>query len=184
MNFKIKLDFQSRKIIYLSLFIYLKIILISCDSFSTKKKLNKRPNFLLLMSDNHSSNHLGCYGDKYVKTPNIDYLANEGVLFKNAFCSAPSCSPARAAMLSGKDIWQLGEAANLWSSFPKITVFTELLEESGYKVGIQGKGWGPGNYEISGWSRNPGGDKFNSFKEFVDELDANQPWMYKIIKEK
>ena len=61
----------------------------------------KRPNILLLMSDNHSWNHLGCYGDKVVRTPNIDSIAAQGVKFSHAFCAAPSCSPARAGLLTG-----------------------------------------------------------------------------------
>lgn len=69
----------------------------------------KRPNILLLMSDNHSWNHLGCYGDPVVKTPNIDSLSMQGIRFINAFCAAPSCTPARASMLTGMDIWKLEE---------------------------------------------------------------------------
>ncbi|MCT4647942.1 MAG: sulfatase-like hydrolase/transferase, partial [Carboxylicivirga sp.] len=46
-------------------------------------KAKKQPNFLILMSDNHSWNHLGCYGDPVVKTPNIDAIAEKGVKFNN-----------------------------------------------------------------------------------------------------
>ena len=130
------------------------------------------------MSDNQSADHLGCYGDKSIKTPNIDRLAKKGVIFKNAYCSAPSCSPARASMLTGKDIWNLGEAANLWSSFPKVKVYTELMEESGYHVGIEGKGWGPGDESVTGWKQNPGGARYNSFEDFYNEVEKGQPWMY------
>ena len=66
-----------------------------------RPKRKKRPNILLLMSDNHSWNHLSCYGDPLVKTPNIDAVARKGVRFSQAFCAAPSCSPARARLLTG-----------------------------------------------------------------------------------
>jgi len=62
------------------------------------------PNILILMSDNHSWNHLGCYGDPVIKTPTIDQLSENGIRFTNAYCSAPSCTPARASMLTGQDI--------------------------------------------------------------------------------
>lgn len=153
----------------------------SCDTESKKEKnkgISDPPNILLLMSDNQSADHLGCYGDTSVKTPKIDQIAKNGVLFKNAFCSAPSCSPARAAMLTGQDIWRLGEAASLWSSFPKMEVFTQLLEKSGYHVGIEGKGWGPGDETVTGWKNNPGGERYLSFEEFMTEKDNDQPWMY------
>ncbi len=137
------------------------------------------PNFMILMSDNHSWNHLGCYGDPVVRTPTIDQLAKEGIRFTHAFCSAPSCSPARASMLTGQDIWRLEEAANLWGGFPaKFNVFTDILEENGYLVGYEGKGWGPGNYEASGRKRNPAGTQFNSFEEFYNEIERGQPFFY------
>lgn len=139
----------------------------------------KRPNFLILMSDNHSWNHLGCYGDPVLKTPNIDRMAEQGIRFTNAYCSAPSCTPARASMLTGQDIWRLEEGANLWGILPaKFTVYPELLEEAGYLVGYEGKGWGPGGYEPGGRERNPGGDQYDSFEEFYNEREKGQPFCY------
>ena len=138
-----------------------------------------RPNILILMSDNHSWNHVGCYGDATVRTPNIDRVAEEGVRFTHAFCPAPSCTPARASMLTGQDIWRLEEGANLWGTLPsRFTVYTDLLEEAGYLVGYTGKGWGPGNYEAGGWARNPGGDRYGSFEEFYNERERGQPFCY------
>ena len=126
---------------YLLVFVLL-FVCISCDQ-KTKKFKPKKPNILLLMSDNQSADHLGCYGDKSIKTPHIDRLAKKGLIFKNAYCSAPSCSPARASMLTGQDIWSLGEAANLWSSFPKVKVYTQLMEASGLLRGHRRKRLGP-----------------------------------------
>jgi N-sulfoglucosamine sulfohydrolase len=138
-----------------------------------------KPNIIILMSDNQSWNHLGCYGDPALSTPNIDKLAKEGIRFTHAYCSAPSCSPARASMLTGQDMWRLGEAANLWGSFPnKFKIYTEILENQGYLVGFEGKGWGPGNYEDGGWERNPAGDRYNSFEEFYNNKEKGQPFCY------
>ena len=154
----------------------------SCELVPHKTTSNKiqtkRPNILLLMSDNQSAEHLGCYGDTSIKTPHIDKLAKKGLIFKNVFCSAPSCSPARASMLTGQDILNLGEAANLWSSFPRVKVYSKLMEESGYHVGIEGKGWGPGDETVTGWDQNPGGARYDSFEEFFNETEKGQPWMY------
>ena len=131
------------------------------------------------MSDNHSWNHVGCYGDQTLRTPNIDALAEQGVRFTHAFCPAPSCTPARAAMLTGQDIWRLEEGANLWGTLPShFDVYTDLLEEAGYQVGYSGKGWGPGDYEAGGWSRNPAGERFGSFEEFYNEVGDGQPFCY------
>lgn len=142
-------------------------------------KFSVRPNILLLMSDNQYYKHLGCYGDTILETPNIDKIAKEGIRFTNAFCQSPSCSPARAAMLTGKNFWTLRQAANLWSSFPSnLIVFPDLLKDSGYLVGSQGKSWGPGNYKVTGWKNNPGGKKYSSFEEFYNNVDPGQPWFY------
>ena len=92
--------------VYLLIFVLL-FVCTSCDQKNNKSK-PKKPNILLLMSDNQSADHLGCYGDTSIKTPHIDKLAKKGLIFKNAYCSAPSCSPARASMLTGQDIWSLG----------------------------------------------------------------------------
>jgi N-sulfoglucosamine sulfohydrolase len=145
----------------------------------TKEKGESRPNILILMSDNQSWNHLGCYGDPVLKTPNIDKLAEQGIRFTNVYCSAPSSAPARASMLTGQDFWRLEEAANLWGGFPiKFKVFTEILEDAGYLVGFEGKGWGPGDYEASGRTRNPAGEKYYSFEEFYNEIEKGQPFIY------
>jgi len=154
-------------------------MMLSSCAHKEKKVEHKKPNFIIIMSDNQSWNHLGCYGDPVVKTPNIDKLAKEGVRFTSAFCSAPSCTPARASMLTGQEIWRLGEGANLWGRLPKeLEVYPELLEKSGYLVGIEGKGWGPGGVEQSGRDRNPGGERYDSFEEFYNEREAGQPFMY------
>ena len=137
------------------------------------------PNILILMSDNHSWDHLGCYGDAMVKTPNIDKLAEEGVRFTHAFCPSPSCTPARAAMLTGQDIWRLEEGANLWGTIPShFAVYTDLLEQAGYLVGYEGKGWGPGDHGAGGWTRNPAGQRYGSFEEFYNERERGQPFCY------
>ncbi|WP_026063247.1 sulfatase family protein [Pedobacter arcticus] len=138
-----------------------------------------RPNILLLMSDNQSWNHVGVYGDDVVKTPNIDKIAAEGVRFTNAYCNSPSCTPARAAMLTGQDIWRIEEGANLWGILPtQFPIFTDLLEKAGYRVGFDGKGWGPGSYEANGRTRNPGGDKYANFADFIKNSKKGEPWSY------
>lgn len=162
-----------------SLFILIISVIIFSNCSESSQTDDMRPNILLLMSDNQSWNHLGCYGDPVVKSPVIDRLAKKGIRFTNAYCAAPSCTPARASMLTGQEIWRLEEGANLWGILPsKFKVYTDLLEESGYHVGMEGKGWGPGNYEDGGWGRNPGGEKYKTFVEFLDQRNPDQPFCY------
>ena len=163
----------------ISKFLSVALLLILTWACHSGKKVQLQPNFIILMADNQSWNHLGCYGDPVLKTPVIDQLASEGIRFTQAYCSAPSCAPARASMLTGQDIWRLGQAANLWGDFPpQYKVFTEILEEAGYLVGHEGKGWGPGDYKAGGRIKNPAGDQFNSFEEFYNERKKGQPFFY------
>ncbi len=124
-----------------------------------------RPNILFAIADDLSWPHCSAYGCRAVSTPAFDRVAREGVLFTNAFCAAPQCSPNRAAILTGRYIWQLEEAGTHASSFPaKFRVFTDQLEAAGYQVGFTGKGWGPGDWKVSGRERNPAGPEFNNRK--------------------
>ncbi|MBN2411246.1 sulfatase [candidate division KSB1 bacterium] len=139
-----------------------------------KRQSVKRPNILFAISDDQSWTFTGVNGCAIVNTPAFDRIAREGVNFTRAFCAAPQCSPCRAAILTGRNIWQLEEAGTHASNFPKkFTVFTDLLEESGYRLGYTGKPWGPGNWEISGRERNPVGPAYNELKMEAPEGISN-----------
>ena len=128
----------------------------------SQARKSHRPNILFAISDDQSWPHASAYGCRFVHTPNFDRVAREGVLFTHTFAAAPQCSPNRAAILTGRHIWQLEEAGTHNSLFPKkFTVYTEILEDAGYFVGYTGKGWGPGNWKDAGWKRNPAGYEFN-----------------------
>lgn len=125
----------------------------------------RRPNIVFAISDDQSWPHAGAYGCKTTHTPGFDRVAREGILFQNAFCAAPQCSPCRASILTGRNIWQNEEAGTHASNFPrKLQVYTDLLEAAGYTIGSTGKTWGPGNWKITGWPRNPAGPSSNKFK--------------------
>lgn len=151
--------------------------LLSCNFMpgcSTSRKPEKRPNILFAISDDQSWTFTGANGCNYVNTPSFDRIAREGVNLTHAYCAAPQCSPCRAAILTGRHIWQLEEAGTHASNFPKkFTVFTSLLEGSGYQLGYTGKPWGPGNWEITGWQRNPAGPAFNELKMDAPKGIAN-----------
>ena len=123
----------------------------------------RRPNILLCLADDISYPHMGAYGTSWVVTPAFDRVAREGLLFANFYTPNAKCSPSRSCLLTGRNSWQLEEAANHWPAFPqKFKVYTEVLEENGYFVGYTGKGWGPGQAgEIEGRPRLLTGLPFN-----------------------
>ncbi len=129
----------------------------------------KRPNILFAIADDMSWVHAGIMGCKEVNTPHFDWLAENGVLFENAYCSAPSCAPSRASVLTGRNGWELEQGAVLWGYLPsKYRTYPDILEENGYHVGYTGKGWGPGDLKDAGRERNPAGIEYNQIR--------NRPW--------
>lgn len=143
------------------------------------KSASTRPNILFCFADDWAWPHAGAYGDKVVKTPNFDRVAREGFLFTHAFSAAPSCTPSRAAILTGQAPHRLEEGGNLHGFLPKkFAVYPELLEQAGYFVGLTGKGWGPGNLEAAGRTRNPAGERFNSFEGFLKKVPAGKPFCF------
>jgi N-sulfoglucosamine sulfohydrolase len=147
----------------------------------------KKPNVLFCIADD-ASPHFGVYGCNWVKTPNIDRLGKAGLVFDNAYTPTAKCAPSRAAILTGRNPWQLEEAANHQSFFPaKFKAFTESLLEAGVLVGAQGKTWGPGTAKTAdGKPRNFGmskaggnaADPGSGFRSFLATRDKQQPFFY------
>lgn len=158
---------------------------------------SRRPNILFFIADDWGKGHAGAYGTKWIKTPNFDRVAREGVLFTNCFTSNPKCAPSRASILTGRNSWQLKEAVNHYSIFPnEFAVYPDVLEKAGYWVGLTGKGWGPGDYKSTGWPHNPAGKEFQkrtlkppyngisprdyagNFEDFLAERPKNAPFCF------
>ena len=103
------------------------------------------PNVLFIIADDASRHFGNAYGCDWVNTPNIDRLAKRGLVFDNAYTPTSKCAPSRAAILTGRNPWQLEDAANHQPSFPsKFKAFTEALADAGVACGGAGKTWGPG----------------------------------------
>ena len=98
-----------------------------------------RPNVLFILCDDLRPDALGCFGSKHVKTPNIDRLAAEGVLFKNTFCTTSLCSPSRASILSGVYAHTHGVTNNFTEYPAQMASFPQTLHEAGYATAYIGK---------------------------------------------
>ena len=90
-----------------------------------------RPNILLLMTDQHRADCLGAAGNHVIQTPHLDALAAGGVLFRHAYSSTPTCTPARAALLTGQSPWShgmlgYGKVAEHWFEFDQGKLFEQL----------------------------------------------------------
>ena len=141
---------------------------------------SSRPNILFCLSDDQSWPHASAYGEPVIKTPVFDRVAKEGALFSHAYCAAPSCTPSRSAILTGQDIWRLGEGGQLFGTLPaKHPVYTDLLiGELAITSATCDKGWAPGNVKAGGRTTNPAGPKFRNFAEFFGKAPEGKPWCF------
>ncbi len=134
---------------------------------------NKRYNILFIHTDQQRADTLGCYGNKIVKTPNIDRLAEQGTTFLNAHCSHPLCSPSRATWVTGEYIhshglWRNGTAL----SYDRDNVVKEL-NQNGYQTGAIGK------IHLTPYHGNPNLYPESMSLHNVDyEIDSETCWEY------
>jgi arylsulfatase A-like enzyme len=161
----------------------LAAILITPRSHAQEKS---RPNILIAFADDW-----GRFASAYakvdgpgrphdaVRTPNFDRVAAEGVLFRSAFVSAPSCTPCRSALLSGQHFWRAGRASILlgavWDG--SLPAFPLLLRDAGYHIGETYKVWSPGTpndapFGAGKHAYEKAGGRFNQFSQNVTRMVA------------
>jgi arylsulfatase A-like enzyme len=158
----------------------------------------QRPNILFAIADDWGHGHAGAYGSRWVKTPAFDRVARDGVLFTRAYTPNAKCAPSRAVLLTGRNSWQLEEAANHTPYFPaKFKTWAEALGERGYFTGMTAKGWGPGvANDADGKPRQMTGRPYDrhklqpptsgianndyaaNFEDFLDAAPKGQPWSF------
>jgi len=100
---------------------------------------SKRPNILFIMSDDHASHAMSCYGSRINETPNLDRIAEEGMRFENCFCTNSICTPSRATILTGT-YNHVNNVTTLASKLDgRLLTFPKLLQACGYQTAIIGK---------------------------------------------
>ncbi len=104
-----------------------------------KRVKHQKQNILVVMADQLSALALGCYGNASVKSPNIDRLAQQGVIFESAYSSSPLCTPARYAFMTGQNISQCGGYDNAAYMPATMPTFAHYLRRMGYKTCLSGK---------------------------------------------
>ncbi|WP_373517372.1 sulfatase [Pricia sp.] len=156
-----------------------------------------RVNILVIMFDDAGLD-MGAYGSSYVNTPGFDAIAKEGILFNRAYTPNAKCAPSRAALMTGRNSWQLDAAANHVIYFPpKFKTYQEVLLENGYTTGHTGKGYAPGKtFREDGSERQVMGPAYNekklvpatasisdndysgNFRDFLDKAPEKKPWSF------
>ncbi len=155
-------------------------------------------NILFVIADDWGNGHAGAYGCSWVKTPNFDRVAKEGLLFINAYTPTAKCAPSRSSIMTGRHPWLLGAAANHTPSFPpEIGILPEALTKAGYFYASTGKVWGPGeSLKADGSPRPMTGKAYQkrrlqpptkaiapndyaaNFADFLEDKPKGQPWFF------
>ncbi|MFR9611693.1 MAG: sulfatase [Rikenellaceae bacterium] len=114
------------------------------SSCTERQTVDIKPNIILCVADDHGMDALGCYGNKVIKTPNLDKLASEGVRFTNAFCTSASSAASRSVLLTGMYGHATGSYGHVhdyhhFSTFDTIKSLPVTLAENGYQTARIGK---------------------------------------------
>lgn len=153
----------------------LLLLFVGLLSACTNKRDQLPPNIIFIMADDLGYGDLGCYGQKKIKTPNIDRLAKEGIQFMQHYSGSTVCAPSRCALLTGmhtghaliRDNYELGgfrdddEGGQLPLAADTETIAT-LLKKAGYATGAIGK-WGLGVHDTPGHPNQQGFDHFYGY---------------------
>lgn len=126
-------------------------------------------NIVFILTDDHRYDFLGFMGHPFLKTPNLDRLARNGVHFRNAFVTTSLCSPSRASILTGQYVHAHQVTDNVSPLPPGLTTFPQLLQKNGYRTALIGK-WHMGGDSDE---PRPGFDKWWSFRgqgQYVDPM--------------
>ena len=99
----------------------------------------QRPNILFIMSDDHAYQAISAYSDKLIQTPNIDRIAEKGMLFTNACVTNSICAPSRATILTGKHAHLHGKIDNNFPFDTTNVTFPQLFHQAGYQTAMFGK---------------------------------------------
>ncbi len=147
--------------------ILLSLLLLSVVSavfVAFKPKKQKRPNIVFIMSDDHAYQAISAYDKRLTQTPNIDRIANEGMLFSNACVTNSICAPSRAVILTGKHSHLNGKIDNHFPFDTSNVTFPQILQKNGYQTAMFGK---------LHFGNNPKG--FDEFQILPDQGDYYNP---------
>ncbi|MQY79913.1 MAG: sulfatase-like hydrolase/transferase [Bacteroidetes bacterium] len=140
-------------------YIWTIVLLISCVAKENKlqNKIEENPNIILIMTDDQGWGDAGFNGNTEIKTPNLDYLASNGIIFDRFYSASAVCSPTRASLITGRNPYRMGiPTANKGHMKVEEITIAELLKDKGYATGHFGK-WHLGTLTKTSKDANRGG---------------------------
>jgi arylsulfatase A len=135
-----------------------------------------QPNIIYIMADDLGYNDLGCYGAPRIKTPNIDQMASEGIMFSRHYAGTSVCAPSRSVLMTGQHSGHTPVRGNMqWEPYGQLPLpentltVASLLKEAGYKTTLIGK-WGLG---VEGTTGDPLNQGFDSYFGYLCQVLAH-----------
>lgn len=122
----------------------LVVLLSACGAVTLSSTPQQRPNIVVILFDDLRWDALGCVGHPFVKTPNIDRIAQHGAIMANTFVTTPLCSPSRGSFLTGQYVHTHGIIDNTARNGHKLDTYARTLQQAGYENAFVGK-WHMGN---------------------------------------
>jgi len=150
------------------IFIIVVLSVVSIQLTATAQTASKTPNIIFILADDLGWGELGCYGNPFNETPNLDKLATQGLKFTQAYAAAPICSPTRVSFITGQYPARvritdfLPAKTDRWLDPAKYFTVNEALSAAGYHTGMFGKWHLDTDYET-----NKGGPKAHGFDEVI-----------------
>ncbi len=130
----------------------------------------KNPNILVVMSDQHARTYATPYGHPFIRTPNMQRLADEGVTFENSYCNSPICGPSRASFITGRHVPDVKAWDNATVLHSDVPTWAHLLNAAGYDTVLSGKMHFQGADQTHGFKRRLLSDVHGNYSP---ELSAN-----------
>ena len=141
--------------------------------YNQPKVDSKKPNILFILADDLGYGDLGCYGQKQIRTPNLDRLALEGVRFTQSYSGSTVCAPSRCALMTGLHTGHCRIRGNARVPLlPEDTTIPKVLQKAGYRTALFGK-WGLG---FSGTPGHPNLQGFDAFFGYLDQTHAHDSY--------
>lgn len=146
-----------------------RALLASSASLAAAQTAGARPNILLVLSDDHSVPHVGCYNNPDIQTPNLDRFAAEGMRFDRAYVACPQCVPSRASIMTGRSPVAIQMTRFSAPLAADVRTYPEALRAHGYYTGVGGRTYHLDGAERAAISRAVF-DKYN-LRTFKNRLD-------------
>lgn len=147
-----------------------------------QKKTDKPPNIVFILADDLGYGDVGAYGQKYIKTPNIDAMAKKGMKFTDFYAGSTVCAPSRAALMTGQHTGRTYIRGN--GELPlrvQDTILPQRLKQKGYINGMVGK-WGLGLEGTEGAPEKKGWDFFIGHLHHVEGHYQQSDSIWKLVK--